>query len=88
MIFITPLLFIGIIQQFHLLQFNKDFNISIDKGYSTLSNLIDENYREMPTVINYIEEVDADSSINKIEKEAKIKELQDNIAKLEDDKEI
>lgn len=40
----------------------------------------------MPTVVQYIEDVEADKTIDSQEKESQIKELQENITKLEDDK--
>ncbi len=87
-IFAMPLLFIGGAQYMELFHFKGDFDISIDKGYSTLLSLIDEEYREMPTVVDYIEEVETDQTIDEDEKEAKMKELQDNITKLEEDKKL
>ena len=42
----------------------------------------------MPTVVQYIEDVEADKTIDSQEKESQIKELQENITKLEDDKKI
>ena len=88
LIFAMPLLFIGGAQYLDLFKFKGEFEISIDKGYAALVSLIDEEYREMPTVIQYIEEVETDSTIDNAEKEAKMKTLQDNISKLEEDKEI
>ena len=85
-IIVLPLTFIGVTQSMGIFQFKNKFEITIDKGFSSLASLIDSEYQEMPEVVSYIKEVESDTILNQKEKENKIEGLQENINKLEDDK--
>ncbi|MCT4580468.1 MAG: hypothetical protein N4A35_03545 [Flavobacteriales bacterium] len=85
-IIILPLSFIGISQAFELFQFENKFEITVDKGFSSLASLIDPEYQDMPEVVSYIQTVETDTVLNQKEKEEKMEELQENINKLEEDK--
>lgn len=63
----------------------QEFHISVDKGFESLAQLVDKDYRNNPEINEYIEDVHENESLTDAEKLDKIQELQQKIQKMEDD---
>ena len=82
---VVPILFIGVTQHMGMFQFQKEFDISVNEGLSTLIGMIDQKYQEMPQVKEFIDDVEEDEELSPEQKQKKLEELQESITKLEDD---
>lgn len=87
---VLPIGFLLLTSYLGILRFegSEGFNIEVNKGVQYLTEMIDEKYRNMNSVKDYVEEVHEDEDLTEEEKEDKIKKLQDKIKKMEEDQRI
>ncbi|MCP4438107.1 MAG: hypothetical protein GY810_04115 [Aureispira sp.] len=86
LLLIIPISFLGASHSYGMFsEEGQNFNISVDKGFESLAQLVDKDYRNNPEINNYIEDVHENENLSEAEKLEKIEELQKKIQKMQDD---
>ncbi|MGB0522800.1 MAG: transglutaminase domain-containing protein [Flammeovirgaceae bacterium] len=80
-----PIGFVATTNHYGWMKYESEFSISMDKGFGELAQAIDEKYRSMPAVVQFMEDIKNDAGLSEEQKEAKMQELQQKIGKMEDD---
>jgi hypothetical protein len=85
---VMPFAFIGVCYTQNWLQFESKLNVSLSKGYQELAKTINEKYRQMPEVANYLSALYQSDTLTAEERTEKLKELQSKIVTMENDQKI
>jgi hypothetical protein len=82
---VLPLGFMALSEHLDLFPKYRRINLSLTEGYDVLSKMIDQKYLEMPSVSEYLADLNSSDTLTEQGKKQKIMELQSKIAKMEDD---